>query len=35
MVNGEIVHAGYDKPYKKVLVQRAGEKEWKEINHDR
>ena len=30
-VNGKIIHAGYEKPYKKILVKCFGEKQWREL----
>lgn len=32
MVSGRVVHAGYEKPYQKILVRRPGEETWKEIS---
>lgn len=31
-VSGKLVHAGYEVPYKEILVQKAGEKAWAEIS---
>lgn len=30
-VSGQVVHAGYDRPYRKILVRRPGEETWEEI----
>lgn len=30
-VSGKVIHAGYDKPYRKILVRRLGEESWAEV----
>ena len=31
VVSGQVVHAGYDQPYRKIMARRLGEEAWTEV----